>query len=394
MIKIVDPSDYVRDEPFVQLIKRATTEKQALSFNDVGTYIGNMAPEHKTALIGAGLGGAYGLATARPGHTLEDMAYGTGIGGIGGYGAGALASHLAPGWLGTTKKPHNFHRSDYTPEETSALETTDQAASGDRATAGATAREEAVPPSPGETAPIRPGHTLEDLSRSRINPGASETAPIRPERTPEVTHYDQHDSTDRQAMAKAREAQQIRKDLRNKAYEAQNNQDEQDEQDAHAAKAHRTGIAIGATSGALLGYNQATHSGMLSHERNLANRQDESTAAYFRRLGGPAAYYPLAVYRKPVFSSDGKELAPGGIYTGNGAGAGKFAQGHVPLLPSRGPLADAFGHHNARMRATTPAARLRIRGGGVLGGLAGGLVMGTVADQAFRVAKRIDKATR
>ena len=46
------------------------------------------------------------------------------------------------------------------------------------------------------------------------------------------------------------------------------------------------------------------------------------------------------------------------------------------------------------MRATTPAARLRIRGGGVLGGLAGGLVMGTVADQAFRVAKRIDKATR
>ena len=115
-------------------IKRAATEKQALSFKDVGTHLNNMALEHKTALIGAGLGGAYGLATARPGHTLEDMAYGTGIGGIGGYGAGALASHLAPGWSNTTEEQ----------------KLADAAAAKEKATAAA--NEKAVTPSPREMA--------------------------------------------------------------------------------------------------------------------------------------------------------------------------------------------------------------------------------------------------
>ena len=44
-----------------------------------------LSPEQQYGLMGAGAGGLYGAVTHRPGHFLEDTAYGAGIGGAGGY---------------------------------------------------------------------------------------------------------------------------------------------------------------------------------------------------------------------------------------------------------------------------------------------------------------------
>lgn len=49
-----------------------------------------LSPEQQYGLMGAGAGGLYGAATSRPGHRLEDTAYGAGIGGLGGYAGKTL----------------------------------------------------------------------------------------------------------------------------------------------------------------------------------------------------------------------------------------------------------------------------------------------------------------
>jgi hypothetical protein len=92
--------------------KRAGLQKSAEGFQDLlgqaGTHISNawngLSPEMQWGVGGAGLGGLYGAATARPGHMLEDTAYGAGVVGLGGYAGGTLLAGSGPKAMAKTPK--------------------------------------------------------------------------------------------------------------------------------------------------------------------------------------------------------------------------------------------------------------------------------------------------